>query len=178
MDGDEAGHAGAFFKDFTHAGARRLRRDHADVHELRWDDLIEVDVEAVGEHDRLPLAEVRLDVFQEDLALNLIRHREHDHVCLLDRFCVREHLQAGRFRFGLRGRTLIQADDDVDATVFQIESVGPALRAISKDCHRLATQPSKVRIGVVIDLRHHLVSRFSAFPLFAGYFCAQKRPPS
>ena len=53
MDGDQRRHADAFGEQLAHAVAGRLGRDHGDVDVRRRRDLAEVDVEAVGEHQRL-----------------------------------------------------------------------------------------------------------------------------
>ena len=62
MDGYEGRDALTFCKYFAHAVAGGFGRDHGHVHILRSLDLLEMDVEAVGEHQRLALGEVRRDV--------------------------------------------------------------------------------------------------------------------
>ena len=63
---------GAFDEDLPHAMTRRLGRDHGDVGVRRRDDLVEVDVEAVREHEHLALAEAALDLALEHVTLALV----------------------------------------------------------------------------------------------------------
>ena len=53
MDGDEAGHAAALDEDLADAMAGSLGRGHAHVDAGGGHDGLEVDVEAVGEHEQL-----------------------------------------------------------------------------------------------------------------------------
>ena len=53
VDGDEAGDAAALGEDFADAMAGGLGRGHADVDARGGNDGLEVDVEAVGEHEQL-----------------------------------------------------------------------------------------------------------------------------
>jgi hypothetical protein len=57
-----------------------LRRDHPDIDVGRWLDAGEPDVEAVGEHQQLAIAEVRRDLGVVDGLLGRVGDQDHDHV--------------------------------------------------------------------------------------------------
>ena len=49
---------------------------------------------------------------------------------------------------------LVQADDDIDAALLQVERVGVALAAVAQDGDRLALQPLRIAISLVVERRH------------------------
>ena len=75
MDGDESGDAAAFSEDFADAMAGSLGRSHADVDALGGNDGLEVNVEAVREHDQLAVGEIGSDFFGVQLGLRSDRGR-------------------------------------------------------------------------------------------------------
>src|SRR5881398_845763 len=79
VDGEQRGDAGPLREEVAHDVARRLGRDHGHVHVGRRHHLVEVDVEAVGEHEHLATAEPALDLALEHLTLALVGQQDHDH---------------------------------------------------------------------------------------------------
>src|ERR1051325_9944702 len=163
VDGDEGGHAGALREEVAHDVARRLGRDHRDVDVRRRDDLVEVDVEAVGEHQHLALAEALLDLRLEDVPLALVGQQDHHDVGHLRGVRDGRDLQAFLLRAAPALRALVEADHDVLAGVLQVQRVRVALAAVADDGDLLALQQSEVRVLVVIDLRGHV-----PFPFLIG----------
>ena len=75
--------------------ARALRRDHQDVVAGRRLNPPVVNVEAVREHERGVVGEIRRDVFLVDALLHLIGEEERDDLRVLDRLRDRADRQAG-----------------------------------------------------------------------------------
>ena len=78
------------------AGA--LGRDHAHVDVVGRHDAPEPDVEAVGEHQQLPGAQVRRDLGVVDRLLDRVRDRDHDDVGAFDGVRHVRDPQAGALR--------------------------------------------------------------------------------
>ena len=133
VDRDEARHAAALVVGAAHEVAGTLGRDHPHVDALGRRDLLEVDVEAVRERERVAVDEVRRDVGLVDLLLLGVGQQHHDDVGLAHRVGGRQHAQPGRLGLGLRLRALAQADDHVDARVLQVQRVRVTLRAVAED---------------------------------------------
>ena len=93
----------------------------------------EVDVEAVGEHQRLALFQVGRDFVLVEIGLDVIGDQDHDDVGGFGGVGDGQDFQAGGF--GFRGALAagIEADDDVDAAVAQVQRVGVALAAVADD---------------------------------------------
>ena len=64
--------------------AGRLGRGHAYVDARRRNDGLEVNVEAVREHQQLARAQVRADLFGIELGRGLVGDQDHHHVGPLD----------------------------------------------------------------------------------------------
>src|SRR5450756_3160579 len=107
VDGDQTRNPGSLREDLAHDVARGLGRDHADVHFLGWDDLAEVDVEAVGEHQGVARLQVSPNGLFVQLFLGLVGDHNHDDVGGLGGLGYRHHLQPFGFRFGPRGAALV-----------------------------------------------------------------------
>ena len=131
------------------AGA--LGGDHADVDAGRRRDLVEVDREAVGEHQEVALGDAVLDVGLPDLGLALVRQEDHHDVALRGGVGDVEDLEARGLGLGARRRVGAQADDHVVAGFLEVQGVGVALRAEAEDRDRLALESVGVGIGVVED---------------------------
>jgi len=80
--------------------AGRLGRSHADVNTLGGNDGLEVDVEAVGEHDELAIGEIGTNFFGVQLGLGLIGHEDHDDVSPLCGLSHGQHFKTGLLRLG------------------------------------------------------------------------------
>ena len=127
VDGDEAGNAFACDELRANRVARAFWCDEDDVNVVRNGDGLEVNGEAVGEEQGLALGEVRRDVLFVNGRNHGVWGGDENHVGSLDRFGGVHDLEAellGNFA-GLRLR--IEADDDLEATVLEVECVGVAL---------------------------------------------------
>ena len=136
MDRDQAGNSLPFREDLADAMPGSLRSDHRHVDILGRRDEPEVNIEAVGEHQRLAGSQVRLDIFLVDLALNVIRHQHHDDVGCFRGIRNRENFQPGGFRFGFALAAFRQADNRIQAGIAQIQRVRVPLAAVADngDC--------------------------------------------
>lgn len=102
----------------------------------------------------MPGGEVGLDVLLVHIGLLLIVDEDHDDVGRFGRFGGGCHLQAGGFRFGPALGAVIQADDDVDAAVVQVQGVGVPLRAVADDRDGLVLEDAEVAVVLVVDFCH------------------------
>jgi len=129
MDGDEGGHAFAFgvLAADDVAGAFRGHHDH--VHVLRRHDGLVENGEAVGEQQRLALCEVGGDVFLVHAADLRVRHGDEDDVSGLHSFCGVHNLETLLLSHLAALGTRVEADDDFDAALLEVQGVGVALGA-------------------------------------------------
>ena len=74
--------------------ARSLRSDHDHVYICRRNDLFEVDIEAVCEHQHVAGLQVGLDVFLVHVCLQLIVDQDHDDICCLYSVCCEHNCEA------------------------------------------------------------------------------------
>ena len=107
------------------AGA--LGGDHADVDALGCGDLVEVDREAVGEHQQVALGDAVGDLLVPDVGLLLVGQQDHHHVALAGGIGDVEDLEALLLGRRARRRIGTQADDDVDSRFLQVQSVRVSL---------------------------------------------------
>src|SRR5262245_21649829 len=118
--------------------AGRLGGDQADVDPLGGDRLV-VDVEAVGEEQRLARAgaEGGGDLLAPDLRLGRVGGQEHEDVGPGRDLVHGTNRQSGLLRDRDRLRRLGQADLHLDAGVLQVQGVGVALRPVADDADLL-----------------------------------------
>ena len=154
VDGHQAGDAAALLVLAADQVAGALRGDHADVDARRRLDLVEVDREAVGEHEQVAVGDPVGDLRVPDLGLLLVGEQDHHDVAAAGGVGDVEHLEAGGLGLRAAGGVGAQPDDDVDAGVLQVERVGVALRAVAEDRDGLALEGREV--GVVV-VEHSLV---------------------
>src|SRR6185436_16993569 len=128
---------------------------HRDVDVGRRHHLVEVDVEAVGEHQHLALAEPAADRLLEDRALRLVGQQDHHHVAHLGGVGHRRHLQTILLGGRPRLAALVEADDDILTGVAEVQRVGVALAAVAHDRDLLALEEAEIGVLVVVDLRRH-----------------------
>ncbi len=83
MDGQQSRHADPLNVEFAHPVTRCLGCNHADVHIGGGNDLVEADVEAVGEHEGITGFETRGDGLPVDGRCYIVRDEDHDDVRLL-----------------------------------------------------------------------------------------------
>ncbi len=129
-----------------------LGRDHDDIEVGARLDLLEVDVEAVGERKRGALLDIGLYHVVIDLRVVLVRQQDHDDIRALHRVLDRLHRETGFLRLGPRGAVLAQPDGDLHAGFLQVVGVGMALGAVADDGHMLALDEGQVGVFVVVDL--------------------------
>ena len=120
-------------------------------------DQIEMDVEAVGEHQRRALFHVGVQMIAIDVALQFVGREHHHHVGPFGGFGHFHDLEL--FALGLLHalRALAQRHRDVlDAGIAQIERVGMALAAVADDGDLLALD--QVQVGVTVVINTHGLS--------------------
>ncbi|MFT3811133.1 MAG: DUF924 family protein [Micropepsaceae bacterium] len=122
-------------------------------------DQVEMDVEAVREHQRRALLHVGFQVILVDVALQLVRRHHHDDVRPLRRIGDAHHLHAFGFGLGRGGRTGTQRHGQIlHAAVAHVQHMGMALAAIADDRDLLALDEIHVRIAVVVNTHDTLPS--------------------
>lgn len=82
---------------------RPFGRDHKDVDVLRWADLPEVDVKAVGKQERVALLQVGRDLLAVDLRLHLVGQQDHHEVARASGVGDLHHLEPCTLGLGPRG---------------------------------------------------------------------------
>ncbi len=156
VDGHQGRDSLAFHIGRADQVTRALGGDHEHVHIRRGDDLAEMDIEAVGEHEGLAALEVRLDVGLVDVGLQVILGQDLDDVRLgRDLPGVRD-LEAIRpgLLDGLFGAL---ADEHLDARILQVQGLVTALVAVADDADCFSFQNIQIRVLLVIDLRHFIL---------------------
>src|SRR5213080_2851619 len=154
-DGEQRGDAVPLGEEVAHHVAGSLGRDHRHVHVRRRHHLVEVDVEAMGEHEHLAPAEPALDLALEHLTLALVGQQDHNHARLLGGLVDGRHAQP--VLLGLRPalRALVEPDHDVLTGVLEIQRVGVPLAAVADDRDLPALEQAEVGVRVVVDFRRH-----------------------
>ena len=137
---------------------RALGRDHRYINVIWRHDATEMDVEPVGKHQRLSGRELGSDALVIDTLLRVIRHEHHNDVCLMSRIANGHHRQPVGLDEIPALAAFVQTDDHVDTAVMQIQRMRVSLTAISKNRDLLPLKQGKVRVLVVIDLRHEIFS--------------------
>ena len=157
MDRQQARHAGAALIFGAHGVARALGRDHHHVEVGARLDQVEMDVEAVREHQRRAVLHVAVQVIAVDVGLQFVGREHHHHVGPFGGLGDFHDLEL--LGLGLLDalRALAQRHGDVlDAGIAQVERVRMALAAIADDGDLLALD--QVQVGVAIVINTH---RFS-----------------
>ena len=152
VDGDEARHAAAALVFRAHGMAGALRRDHQDVEIGARLDEVEMDVEAVREHQRRALLHVGREFVAVDVRLQFVGGQHHHHVRPFRGVGDTHDLDS--FGLGLLGgrRAGSQRDDDIlDAAVAHVEEMRVTLAAIADDDDLLALDEIEIGVPVVID---------------------------
>ena len=139
---------------------RPLRCDHDDIDLSRWLDGVVVDGETVAEKQRLTLGEVVADIGLVNAGSGGVRDGEEDDVGALDGLGIAEDFEAFRFGSGLRGTSLVEADDDVHAAVFQVEGVGVALGTEADDGEGLTFEVAEIGVITCVNFCGHVVGTF------------------
>ena len=131
-----------------------LGGDHDDVYILGGLDAAKVDVEAVGEGQGLAGGQVGSDALLIQGGLLLVVDQDHDHVGSLGGLGGGHDGHALGFGLGPALGAVVQAHDDVDAALLQVEGVSVALRAVADDGNGLASQLLKVTVLLIENTIH------------------------
>ena len=134
------------------AGA--LGSHHADIDGRGRVDVVEADVEAVGEEERVTLLQIRRDGLGVQLLLDRIGHRHHDQVGLGRGSGGIDDPKTLLLRLGAALGVRRQADADVDAAVAQAQRVGVTLAAVAHHRDDAVLDDGQVGIAVVEQLGH------------------------
>ena len=145
MHGDQARHAAALGEDFANAMARRFRRCHAHIDARGRHDSLEMNIEAVREHQQRARLQVRRNFFGVQLRRRLIRNKDHHHISPFGGIGDRCHFKARLLRLGNRFRIRRQAHLHLHARVLEVESMRMPLRAIADDGHLLGLDQTRDR---------------------------------
>jgi hypothetical protein len=121
-------------------------------------DRLEVNGETVAEEQRLALGQVWLDVLVEDIGDLGVRNGDEDDVGLFHGFSGVIDLEALFFSHRAALAAGIEADDDFDAALFEVQGVGVALGAEADDSAGLAFERCKAGVFFSVDFRGHIGS--------------------
>ena len=131
---------------------RPFRRNHQHVDAFGGLDQIEVNVEAVREHDRSTVLDVLDDMVAIDIGLQFVGRQHHHHIGPLRGFGDLHHLELLALGLFDALRTLAQRHNDLfDAGIAQVERMGVALAAIADDGDFLALDQVQVGVAVVVN---------------------------
>ena len=155
LHADEHGHASAGLELAAHGVAGPLGGHHDDIDVRGRLDVTEVDVEAVGEQEGGAGLDVRLDLLAVEGGLHLVGGQDGDDIGPGDGLGDRLDGQAHLLRLGHRGRSLSQADHDLDAGVAQVQSVSVPLGTVADDGDLLGLDDGQVGVVVVELLSCH-----------------------
>ena len=123
--------------------------DHDNINGCRRNDLAEVNIEPVREHEALVLLEVREDLISEDRSLVFIRKEDLDDIGLLDRIRDFHDLHTVLFRSVplLPGRRPIT---NIKPAVSQVQGLPAALGTIADHRNAFAFQHADICISFII----------------------------
>ena len=100
----------------------------------------------MGEEDGGARREVRLDVVGVDLRLHLVGQEHRDELRARDGIGNGTYRQSCRLCLAPRGRSLAQADLDLDAGITEVERMGVALAPVADD-RNLAVEKAEVAVA-------------------------------
>src|SRR5690606_32538146 len=152
---DEGGHAFAFNVEAADhvAGALGSDEDHVDVGgDL---DQAEMNGEAVREDEGLALGEVGLDVLLVNVGLLHVGQTDEDDVGLANGLGGGDDGEAVLLGDGGGLGTFVEADDDLDAGVLQVEGVRVALGAVAEHCDGFVFEEAEVGVLVGVYFGGH-----------------------
>ena len=154
LHGYQAGHAFAVDVGRTDGVAGSLGSDHAHVHAGGGHDLLEMDVEAMGEHQHIALFQIGGDILLVNVRLYLVVHQNHDDVGPFRGISHGLDLQARLFRVGPVLGARAQTTAHIAAGFLQIQRMGVALGAIANDADFLPVQLSQIAVLLIIHSCH------------------------
>ena len=149
---DQIRNAAAVFKLVTNCVTRRFWRDHDDVQITARSNLTVMDGKAVTKGKGSALFDVWLNVFAVDFGLQLVRGQNHDNICAFNGIGSRFGRQAVSDDFLIGRAFRAQADNDINAAVFQVQRMSAALGAIAQNGNFLAFDDRDIAIFIVINI--------------------------
>ena len=155
---ENVGNAAAFDESTANQMTRSLRRNHEHVNIRGRDNLLEMNVEAVGKCERGAFLQIRGDFVFVNVRLLLVRNENHRNIGSFNRVRNAENFQALTFSDGFGFGAFVQPDDDINAAVFQIQRVRMPLRTVTDNRDGLAVHDFPVDILVIISFCHSIPS--------------------
>ena len=155
---DQIRHAGAFSEGAADEVAGALGGDHDDVHVFGRNDLLEMNVEAMGKGEGLAGGHGRGDVLLVDVGLHFVGKKNHDDVSLLGSFGDTHGFEAvllGEFVVLTAGAL---GNEDVHAGIAEVESMGMALAAEAENGNGLTLEVAEISVFVVINFHGKILS--------------------
>ena len=159
VDGNEVRHTAALGEGAAHEMTGALGGDHDHVNVCRGHDLLEVDVETVGEHEGIASLQMRGNLVLVHIGLHFVGQKDHDEVSLLAGFGNAHGLKAvllGELVVGAAGAL---TNNNVHTGIAEIESVSMTLAAVTKDGNRFVLELSEIGIAVIIDFHWSVPSK-------------------
>jgi hypothetical protein len=134
--------------------------DHADVDTCGRLDRLKANIEAVGKHERLTCAEVRLNLGCEDGGRGGIGHQHHDDIGPTG--CVGNRHDGHAIGFGFPPvlTALAQTDAHVHATVAEIECMRMPLGSVAQHRNFLRADQREVGVAIIKNGNHGFDSSF------------------
>ena len=117
-----------------------------------------MNVETVSESEGAAVFQVGSDFFCVDVSLFFVRNQDHRDIGFFNGFRNGFNFKAGCLGFGDGFAAFIQADDDVDAAVFEVQRMSVALAAITDDCDFFAFHYIPVYILIIKYFCHDNIS--------------------
>ena len=151
----QRGRSGAFDVQLANAVAWRLGGDHRHVEVLARNDGVKTNVEAVREHQRGALVQVRLNLVLVDLRLAGVGRQDHHDVGPFGRVGDAHDFESRRARLVARPAGGRQPHLHADAAVLQVQRVRVPLRSVADDGDLLAANDRQVRRIFVVHLGCH-----------------------
>src|SRR3954451_20975944 len=147
--------------------AGSFRGNHRNINVRRRLDFVEMDVETVGEHQGLAGRKTRSNIVPVNLALQMVRKKDHDEICCLRCLTYAQNAQPCPFSLLFALASCMQAHNDLEAGVAQVQCVCMSLAAVSDDRNGLALERRKASVLFVVSL-WHLFPKLSARGLGGG----------
>ena len=112
----------------------------------------------MGEHQGVARIEIRLDLALVEIRLDMVRQQDHDDLGSFGGVRNGKHFQSRPFRLGPGLGTFVQADDDVESALQQVQRVRVSLAAVADDGDFLPLKQVEVAVRLVVDCCGHWVS--------------------
>ena len=141
--------------------AGTFRGNHEYINVCRRNDLLEMDVEAMGKCQGIAGFQVRSNLVLVNIRLFFIRNQDHDDVSPFRCFAYRYNFQTGCFRFGRRFGAFVQTDFNCNPAVAQVQRMGMSLAAITDDGNLTVFNDIPVYVLIIENFCHGNLSFFN-----------------